>query len=188
MSVIVAKKQDGIVYMGADTLRSTGTFGKHCYAKDNLKITSYENGIIFGHVGSVRTSYLFYSNSEIFTLDNKGKLTKKHIVEKIIPILIDIACQANCIDEKEKTLENAFLLAFENKLFLIGDDFAVYDLDFCAIGSGGPFAYPVLYTDTRLDVKESLICAMEQSAIHDRGVERPFVLINTKDLELEFVK
>ena len=61
MSIVIGIKKDGVIYMGADTQRTCGGTKCNCLSESNFKITRFKNGVLLGHVGTVRTSYLMYT-------------------------------------------------------------------------------------------------------------------------------
>ena len=89
MSVIVAIREGDTVYMGADSQRSSNIRISRGFNESFYKITRFENGILAGFCGPAAVKQRILSEKDIFTLDEDGVLTKKHIVNSVIPKLID---------------------------------------------------------------------------------------------------
>ncbi|MBQ7761449.1 MAG: hypothetical protein IJ400_05270 [Clostridia bacterium] len=188
MSVVVAVKRDGVVYMGADTQTTSG-MAKTTYLKEsNLKIRVFDNGIILGHVGSVaKKSIIAHSKNIIpkLKLEN-GVLTKRVIVEQLIPMLKK---EEVFFDKEEGQIDVSALVAYKDKLFRLRNETVTEICEFCSIGSGTNFAWTQLESfHKKLDPVSLLIKSMDASARNITSVSAPFVVVNTRDMKIEVVK
>lgn len=184
MSVIVAVKENGVVYMGADTQTSTAVTKNNYANATRFKIRKLPNGILVGICGVVRVSQLITENRDLFSLDENGNLTKTHIVRNIVPKIIDILSKDDRF-EKDGTMSVVLLLAHKGRMFRINDDFAVYEAaEYVAIGAGRCYAaYPL--SDKTKAVRERILGALCESDRRIDSVSAPFVLTDTKNAEFE---
>lgn len=76
-----------------------------------------------------------------------------------------------------------FLIAYKDSLYDIKSDFSVVKInEYAAIGAGKNFALSILCKE-HVDKQENLIEALRLSSKMCSSVDRPFVLIDTKNLE-----
>ena len=192
MSVLIAYKRGQTVYMGADNVSiSRGEVRKEL-SEHNYKIQRLENGMLVGVTDNDKIRQIVKGYPDIFTLDKKGKLTRKHLVEEIIPCLIILLGENGLLDEEEKRsprMDACMFLAHKGELFEICSGFSVYKYeDYQAIGSMADFAQYALYkTEPNDDVNAKIVEALECVARYSSVVEPPFVLIDTEKLEYTVV-
>lgn len=181
MSVIVAKKENGVIYMGAD---SQTTVGNEKYEAD-FKVRRMDNGILVGFCGSVFAKQGLLAEENVFTLDENGELTKKHIVQAIIPKLVD---KMESIGDKEHgAMDVSCLLAHKDKLYKIMSRLNVLKLnDYGTIGAGMCYVQYNLSMQG-VPVREQLLTALVESAKHTDSVSGPYVFIDTQNQEYEIV-
>ena len=115
MSVIVAIKENGVVYMGADSQTTTGRRKRNGLNETAFKITRLENGMLVGFCGRVAAKQAILSMEDVFVLDKEGGLNKKHIVKEIVPKLVDKMQLIG--DEDSGALDVCILLAYKDKLY-----------------------------------------------------------------------
>lgn len=186
MSVIVAVKENGVVYMGADSQTTTGKRQQHNLNQTAFKVHKMDNGVLVGFCGRVATSQTILSFKDLFTLDTNGDLNKRHIVKEIVPKLVD---KIELIgDENCGEMDVSILIAYKDKLYKIKDSLDVVKLnEFAKSGSGGGFVSYTLIEEKHLPVRERIIKALVASARRSEAVSGPYVLIDTKNLEYEIV-
>ena len=81
MSVIVAIKENGVVYMGADSQTTAGR-RKYSYLNEtSFKIARLDKGILVGFCGRVAARQAILAMKDVFTLDEHGGLTKRHFIQ-----------------------------------------------------------------------------------------------------------
>lgn len=187
MSVIVAIKENGVVYMGADTQSTAGRTKVNHLCESDIKIIRYENGMLVGFCGSVPSKQFILSQNDVFVLNSEGKIDKKHIVTEIIPRLMDM--MPNIKREKDDDeMGVSILLAHKDKLYKITPKFCVVSLNtYGHSGAGECYAYWELYGRDDLPVREKLLKALTVSAKWEETVGGPYILIDTKNLEYEIV-
>lgn len=193
MSLVVAIKKDDIVYLGADTRTTRGEIIRSNLLEENLKI-HHMGSCFVGAVGSVASSQILLNHPEWFEL--KGKpLTKKFIVQNIIPKYYDLVKEMDKFDKEDMNSslpksESVFLVTDGKKLFRIDSDFEVVELSrYGQIGCSEIIALTLIFSVIDdCSPNEMILKALRESAYRDNGVGAPFVLINTRDNKFEFVE
>ena len=183
MSVVVAVKENGVIYMGADSQTNAGSYKEHFLNECGFKIFRLENGILASFCGNVGSKHTICSWENVFTLDENGNLTKRHIVNNIIPKLV---AEMNKVGNEETgKIDVSILLAHKDSLYKICIDLSVKKCTIATHGSGMEYTYFTLSKDGM--VKDRILQALSSSAKRTESVGGPFVLIDTKDLEYEIV-
>ncbi|MBR6071888.1 MAG: hypothetical protein IKP77_03530 [Acholeplasmatales bacterium] len=195
MSVVVAIKKDGKIYMGADSQVTRGGTRSSLTNKNNYKIWKVKGveNTIMAHVGIVRDACV------IRVMDNLVReidvihddIDYEYVVNRIVPMIIDELSDRKYIntqDEFEK-FESRFLFAFKDKLFYISFDGAVFEIDDCvAIGSGESEAIGSLVTtEKESDPISRIIKAIKSSATHDIYVDYPIIITDTDSTEFNII-
>ena len=117
MSVIVAVKENDVIYFGADSQTSTGRKRRNYLNETAYKVVKLDNDILVGFCGRVASRQIILSMKEVFVLDENGCLTKEHIVKQIVPKLVDKMEQI--CDEESGSIDVSILLAHKDKLYKI---------------------------------------------------------------------
>lgn len=191
MSVVVAIKKDGNIYMGADSQVTRGGTRTSLSNPNNYKIWKVKgvDNCLMGHVGSLRDACV------VRVMDNLVReidvfhesIDFEYVVRRIVPMIIDELKEYNYIDRDGifKEMDSRFLFAYEDKLYVIGIGGSVIEVDDCvAIGSGESEAIgSLLTTGDEVNPINRIIKAIKASAAHDIYVDYPIVLTNTKDTE-----
>ena len=186
MSVIVAIKENDVVYMGADSQLTIGKKKLNTLNETSFKITKLDSGMLVGICGSVSMGQAFLSREDVFTFDERGELTKEHIVKKTIPNLLETTKQIGT--EKKGTLDVDVLLANKDKLFYITGELDVLSFnEYGCSGEGSVYTHYVLCERKDLPPKERILKALTVSAKRTESVSGPYVLIDTKDLTFDVV-
>lgn len=186
MSVIVAVKENGVVYMGADSQTTTGRRKRSGLNETSFKITRLKNGMLVGFCGRVAAKQAILSMDDVFVLDKEGGLNKKHIVKEIVPKLVDKMQLIG--DEDSGVLDVSILLAYKDKLYRITSDLDVLNLNECGrSGAGADFTNWYLFGEKNLSIRERILKALVASAKRTESVGGPYVLIDTQKQEFEVV-
>lgn len=186
MSVIVAIKENGVVYMGADSQTTTGRRKLSGLNETAYKITRLENGMLVGFCGKVAAKQAILSMEDVFVLDKEGGLNKKHIVKEIVPKLVDKVQLIG--DEDSGALDVSILLAYKDKLYRITSGLDVLNLNECGrLGAGADFTNWYLFGEKNLSIRERILKALVASAKRTESVGGPYVLIDTQKQEFEVV-
>ena len=160
MSVIVAIKENDVIYMGADTQTTAGRRKYNSLNETEFKIKRLDNGILVSYCGSVAAGQAV--PNDIYTLDSNGELTKKHIVKNIIPKLINKMEEIG--DKKNGEMNVSILLAFKDKLYRI-----TKELDVLKLNENGKSGSGLIYVEYAISLKElpvrtRLLKALAESA------------------------
>ena len=186
MSVVVAIKSDGVVYMGCDTQTTMGKDKENRLQEVDFKINKLSNGMLIGCCGSVVAEQSVRFDESVFDFQGES-LTKKDIVNNIIP-KIKSKLKNAALDDNKEEMPVSFTIAHKDKLFVILTDFLVLGIeDYYSKGSGC-FCACASLADKNLPIRERLLAAMRASAKYCASVGKPFVLVDTKELQYEIVE
>ena len=193
MSLIVAIKKDGIVYMGADTRTTCADRYILNFVEDEMKIHRMGDCLV-GAAGNVANIQHMSSHPEWFDLGGKP-LTKKHIVQNVIPEFYDALNADDKLEKKDKESSRpksrcSFLITDGVGLFMINDVFEVIELlRYGAIGCTKITATTnMLSMSDDSSPNEIILRALRMSARFDGGVGAPYFLINTREKEFQLVE
>ena len=195
MSVVVAIKKDGKIIMGADSQVTSGGTRVSLSNPNNYKIWKVKgvDNCLMGHVGNLRDACVTRTITnfvrEIDVLHNT--IDFEYVVDRVVPMLLDLLKDRKYLkDENLSTMESRFLFAYKDKLFVIGTDTSVIEVDDCvAIGSGESEAIGSLLTSQDTDdARLRVIKAIRSSAAHDIYVDYPIILSDTENTKFEVLK
>ena len=192
MSILIAYKKGDTIYMGTDTRTIVNDHKKNELRGCNLKIQKLANDMLLGITGERLERQTLIAYSEIFTLDKNGKLTKKHIVKEIIPKLITVLEKEGLLIEKEGELpymKAVILLVHKGTIYEICSGFAVIKYeDFQVVGRSSDYAHATLMNTKPMDnIEGRIVKALDIVAENSQYVGKPYLLINTKELEYKIV-
>jgi ATP-dependent protease HslVU (ClpYQ) peptidase subunit len=186
MSSIVAIKKDNIVYFGADTQTTTDVFKSNNVIEDRFKIKKMANGVLIGIVGTVYPSMVLRLNDDLFTQEAHVILTKEYIIKHYVNVLFKELEKSNQLTEDEKMTKSfdfRFIIAKEDKLFMVATSGAVFEIpNYIAIGSGEEYVYSYLYQRPLNNPQELIRSIMKLVSTYDSSVSAPFVYIDTEKL------
>lgn len=186
MSILIAYKKGDTIYMGTDTRVIVNEHKKNELCECNYKIQKLDNGMLVGVTGDRIERQTLFSYSDIFTLDNKGELTRKHIIKEIIPNLLSVLEKEDLIVDKEGELpymRAVILLAYKDTLYEICSNFAVIKYeDFQAVGSTAEYAQATLWNTKKTDdINERIVKTLDIVSHNSHLVGSPYLLIDTKE-------
>lgn len=187
MSVVVAYKKVGVIYMGADSQVSFGDAKNTLHPDGIQKIMVMPHNIIVGFAGSVSNISTFIMSKSWFEPFQNQPLSKalilKHIINPYTDYLIDNQKMEMYYGIHD--FKFTMLIAKDDQLFHIDDDGEIITLNhYGVIGSGALAAHPILKHE-KGNPEKIILKALEYSEDYDAYVERPFMMINTKSLILE---
>lgn len=189
MSVIVAIRQGGTIYMGADTQSTAVNIRAHGLHKDNLKIKKLANGVFScacGRVVTLQTVYAILNNLPV--LDEQGLLTKAHLVREVVPALCECMREAGFVNGRGE-MDAEFILTYQDKGYVIFSNFSVYAIgETFSLGAGSCAAEYALKERVDLPVRERILLALRCSAATCDTVGAPFALVDTAKQEFEIVE
>lgn len=187
MSVVVAIKKDGKVYMGADSQVSKGGTRLSLTNPNNYKIWKVKGveNCLMGSVGNLRDACVVrVMRGLVREIDAiKDEVDFEYVVGRIVPMIREELIDYGYIkkDGVFEGFDSSFLFAYQDKLYYINSDASVIEIDDCiAIGSGSSEAIGSLLTSMNIeDSKERIIKAIKSSATHDIYVDYPIILSDT---------
>ena len=194
MSIIIAYKRKDTIYMGTDTRVLVAGEKTNELCESGLKIQKLDNGILLGVTGENQERQTIIAYSDIFTLDKKGELTKKHIIKEIVPKLYNMLVEEKLLradeDDGIPYMRSMLLLAYRGTLYEICSNFLVLKYeDFQAIGLSSNMAHQILLNAKENDnVNDTILKALKYSAKYYYTIGAPYVLIDTKDLKYTIVE
>lgn len=191
MSLVVAYKKDGFVYMGADTQSTSGTAIDRTLNASGFKITRLANGMLIGVCGRVKAHQLIVAQKKWFDIPDGETFDKQYIVKNIIPELSNLMKNVNEEqDTRNASVAASVLIAYRDRMFLITRQLNVYECGtYVVIGSGGNYAkYAISQITKGDDVNQGLLSALRAGARFDSTVSAPYILIDTKDKEYKIVE
>ena len=195
MSVVVAIKDNGSIYLGADSQITSGSSRKSLSNPNNFKIWQVKDidRCMIGHVGVVRDANVVKTSSRLVSrLDAiDDKIDFDFMVNSFVPNLFKILEEHRLlIKETDDTpkMNSAFIFAYKDLLYHIYADGCVVEIDDCvAIGSGSSEAIGSLLSTEGQETRERIIKAIKSSATNDLYVYYPIVLGGTHTKEFEVI-
>ena len=195
MSVVVAIKENGKIYLGADSQVTRGGTRVSLSNPNNYKIWKVRgvDNCLMAHVGNLRDACAIrIMNNLVREIDAiHNEINFEYVVGRIAPMIIDELKEYNYIskDGRFDFMDSRFLFAYKDLLYVIGSDSSVIEVDDCiAIGSGECQAIGSLITTVdEEDSQSRIIKAIKSSAASDIYVDYPIVLANTKSTEFDVI-
>lgn len=194
MSVVVAIKENGKVYIGADSQVTRGGTRTTLKNKNNYKVWRVIGAphCLMAQVGMFRDANVIRLMPDLVTEYN---IFKEHIgfdfvVKKVVPDIVNELTRYNFLKDGEKTdcLDSSFLFAYRDQLYCIGQDKSVIEVeDYVAIGSGADQAIGSLLSTEGQTPKERIVKAIKSSAACDIYVDYPIILTDTENGEFEVI-
>lgn len=194
MSVVVAIKKDGVVYMGADSQVSRGGTRTTLSNPNNYKIWKVRDvdNCLMGAVGSLRSSNIIKVCDDLVPeiVDIKDSVNFRFVVRSLVPHLMEELNEYNALGKDRDEMPNMdaeFLFAYHDRLYYIGANGAAIEVDdFHAIGSGMNEAVGSLITTVdEKDPVKRIQSAIKASASRDIYVDYPIVISNTEDSQFD---
>ena len=185
MSIIIAYKKNGIVYMGADTQTTSGDYKYNSLRTERIKITVINN-ILVGSAGNVSLINIAKAQLSLIDIPNDLVLTKRFIVEAIVSKL-----HKNQV-EKDKLTDNdlsesfgySLILAKDNNLFIIESDGSVREIgNWVAIGLRAETLTP-LYRNIEMSASDIILKGLNHVANIDESVSKPYITCKTDTLNI----
>ena len=194
MSVVVAIKKDGIIYMGADSQVSRGGTRTTLSNPNNYKIWAVRDvdNCLMGSVGTLRANNIMKVADSLIPeiVDIKNAVSFGFIVKSLVPRMFDELDEYKVLAKDSEDaihMDADFLFAYHDALYHISRYGSVIEVDdFYAIGSGANEALgSLLSTVDEKDPVERIKTAIKASAAHDLYVDYPIVISNTNDTEFK---
>lgn len=194
MSVVVAIKENGKIYIGADSQVTKGGTRTTLKNENNYKVWRVIGApnCMMAHVGMFRDANVVRLMPDLVTDYNiyREHISYDFVVKKVVPDIVAELARYNFLKDGEKTdfLESSFLFAYKDQLWVIGQDKSVIEVeDYVSIGSGSDQAIGSLLSTEGQGPKERIVKAIKSSAACDIYVDYPIILTDTENGEFEIV-
>lgn len=194
MSVIVGIKENGKVYIGADSQVTKGTTRLTCSNVHNCKIWAVRNvpNCLMAHVGACRdANRIRLLNCLIDEYDlEKDRVNFSYVVKTIVPKIVKELrdCEFLSGDSPVPSMDSSYLFAYKDKLYTIGFDCCVIEVDgSVALGSGEDQALGSLVSTEGESPRSRIIKAIRASVASDIYVNYPIVLSDTETGQIEVI-
>lgn len=194
MSVVVAIKDKGRIYIGSDSQVTKGGSRTTLKNPNNYKIWKVEGceHCLMGHVGNLRDANVVRLMSGIVDDYDEycDRVNYRFVVKYVVPEIIKTLRNAQFLKEDKYVdfLDSSFLFAYKDKLFSINSDCSVIEIDdYVAIGSGANEAIGSLLSTEKADPKTRIVKAIKASATSDIYVDYPIIISDTENTEFEIV-
>ena len=194
MSVVVAIKKDGKVYLGADSQVTRGGTRSTLKNPNNYKIWKVDgvDHCLMGHVGAVRDANIIrlmsgaISNYDVVM----NYIDYGFVVKRIVPEIVSELKNAGYLkdDQYLEHMESRFLFIYKDQLYTINTDGCVLEVDdYVAIGSGEDQAIGSLLSTEDEEPKTRIIKAIKASAASDIYVDYPIIVTDSETTEFEVI-
>ena len=177
MTCIIGYKENGVVYVGGD---SVATNGWHKYSIANPKVFK-RDPFIFGYTSSFRMGQLIEFNLKVPAQETEGDY--KYMVTKFVPALRECFKGGGWL-KKEKDVEHGgyFIVGYKNELYEVQQNFSIMQSQNSYMTAGcGEFtangAMEIL-KDLDLSPEEKIRAALAAVVKHDPNVAEPFVVLS----------
>ena len=194
MSVAIAIKKDGVIYLGADSQVTRGGTRTTLSNPNNYKIWAMSDvdHCLIASVGSFRANNVIKVADELIPeiVDMRDAVSFRFVVRHFVPRLMEELNDYKILLKDKDDLPNmdaSFLLAYHDRLYSIDRYGCVIEVDdCCAIGSGASEAIgSLLSTAGEDDPVKRIKKAIRSSAANDIYVDYPIIIANTADTEFK---
>lgn len=185
MTCIVGLVDNGITYIGGDSLGSNGYTKTVRRDKKIFKLKDTPNAIL-GYTSSFRMGQLLMYATGLIDKRDEPNIDHEYLVTKFIPNVIKLFEEGGYSrNNSGEKYGGVFLLGYKDKLFKIESDFQVGETicNYDACGSGEDFALGSLHTTEGLGLspEERIYTALKAASQFSVGVSAPYYIINTDD-------
>lgn len=194
MSVVVAIKEKGKVFIGCDSQVTRGGTRSTLKNPNNYKVWKVRgvDNCLMAHVGNVRDASVVRLMDSLVTEYNvfKNHIDYEFVVKSIVPDIIHELREYGYLkgDSYFEEFDSRFIFAYRDMLFLINNDGCVLEIDDCvAMGTGESEAIGSLLSTDIDDPETRIVKAIKSSAASDIYVDYPIILTNTLDTEFEII-
>lgn len=187
MTCIVGLIAKGTVWIGADSLSgnvndySIGLVRNPKIVRQSIKSKKHGNAdVLIGYTSSWRMGNLF---AQMEFPHPKGKDAFRYLVEDFVPILRQEFSKSGFLEVRDSVERGGtFLIAINNRLFQIQNDFAVLEplSVYDACGSGGAYALGAFnaicssHFSSELTPRQICLAALEAASHHSAYVSSPY--------------
>ncbi len=194
MSVVVAIKKDGKVFLGCDSQVTIGGTRATLKNPNNYKIWKVNgaSNCLMGIVGVVRDACVIKTMDGLVTDYNiyKNEINYSFVVNKLVKAIIERLKEVNFLkkDGPFESMDSDFLFAYKDQLYYISGYGAVLEIDdYVAIGCGKNEAVGSLLSTEGLDPVERIIKSIKASAVNGLYVDYPIILTDTESMKFDVI-
>lgn len=194
MSVVVAIKENGKVFIGADSQVTKGGTRTTLKNENNYKVWRVPNAphCLMAQVGNLRDANVVRLMQDLVTDYNiyRGHIGFDFVVKKVVPDIVEELTRFGYLKDGKNTeyLDSSFLFAYKDQVWMIGQDKSVIEIeDYVAIGSGADQAIGSLLSTENENARDRIIKAIKASAAADIYVDYPIILTDTKTGEFDVI-
>lgn len=189
MTCIIGLVENGVVYIGADSLGSNG-FTKTVRKDKKVFKLKDTNKALMGFTSSYRMGQLLMYSTGLIDSRDEPNIDHEYLVTKTIPAISKLFSNGGYETSKAgEKIGGVFLLGYDDKLYKIESDYQVGEstFSFDACGSGEFHALGSLHStqDTDLTPQERIVKALRAAEAFGVGVQAPFYIMNTQDDTVE---
>lgn len=176
MTCIVGIKQDGKIYMGADSAGSGGTMLR---VRSDRKVFIKED-FIMGFTSSFRMGELLQFSLDIPAHHNGVDVYAFMVTSFVNAVRECLKAGGYARKEKEGEEAGTFLVGYRGRIFKIYDDYQVSEhlFPYDACGCGENYALGVLYANVHLKPEDRIMQALAAAQQFSSGVREPFYLLS----------
>lgn len=196
MSVVVAVRQNGRVYLATDIIKPRVGLFIPMTSESNLRIRRLKGGILIGSVGMKAITQRLYLNEKWFTPKKGEPFDKKFLVTSLIPKYIAELDRAGLLgvqsreekDDDAPIAEATFIVVSGSDIFLIDGEFNVTEIDEIAVigdSTAGSFIGEYMDFQDKTDIERTLLNAFKECERHKSGVCSKIVIIDNVDKEFK---
>ena len=194
MSLVVAIKENGKVYVGADSQVTRGGTRSTLKNPNNYKIWQVGNtpACLMAHVGNVRDANIVRLMDDLVTDYDvyQNRVGYRYVVKQVVPEIVKALREAGYLkdDKYLEHTESRYLFIYKDQLFLINTDGCVLEIDdYAAIGSGEDQAIGSLLSSEGEDPETRIIKAIKAGAASDIYVDYPIILTDSESMKFKVI-
>lgn len=190
MTCIVGIRQGKTVWLGSDSMGSTGRTGVP-YSHPKVFHSQDSKDIVIGYTSSFRMGQLLMYATNLFdelSLSKSG-IDHRYLVTKFIPNLQNLFSAGGYEEVKNGVKDGGFfLLGCKDSLYKVQGDYSIVEsiYDYDATGSGEFFALGSLASTEKLDLSpvERIHMALQAASKFEIHVGPPYYIVNTENEEV----
>ena len=196
MSVVVAIKENGKIYLGADSQVTKGGTRTTLKNPNNYTIWKVDGlpYVMMGSVGDVRDANIIRLLKNVVDDYDEfyDRVDYRFVVKYLVPEIIKSLREAHYLkgntDDYMDVMESSYVFAYKDKLYYINADCSVIEIDdYIAIGSGADQAIGSLLSTEKEDPRSRIVKAIKSSAACDIYVDYPIILSDTENEDFDVV-
>ena len=188
MTCIVGLVENGVVYIGGDSLGSNGYSKTVRKDKKVFKLKDTNNAIL-GYTSSFRMGQLLMYATGLIDKRDEPNIDHEYLVTKFIPNVSRLfengGYERSSSGEKKGGI---FLLGYKDKLYKIESDYQVGESfdNYASCGSGQDFALGSLHSTEGLGLspEERIRLALQAATKFSVGVGAPYYIVNTANSDV----